>query len=231
MPNIDLSNVQESKGGSGSYTLEPGAYVMTIIDYEIQNARQYVRLRFDVAEGPRKGTYANAQWPISDVMSWKDAAKPMLKQKLRVLTESNPGWDAYDAFTNDRWGEFLGKVVGAVVRTRLYTKKDGTDGEGCEIYQLCTIEQVASGDFVVPGPKDDRKGWRDEDAAPNPPTAAAMPAPQYPQYQPQPHQYPQQMPPQQYQPQMPPQYPQPPQYQPQPQQYQQPAMEPVPWEQ
>lgn len=231
MPNIDLSNVQESRGGSGSYTLEPGAYVMTIIDYEIQNARQYVRLRFDVAEGPRKGTYANAQWPISDVMSWKDAAKPMLKQKLRVLTESNPGWDAYDAFTNDRWGEFLGKVVGAVVRTRLYTKKDGTDGEGCEIYQLCTIEQVASGDFVVPGPKDDRKGGQQGDAAPNPPTAAAMPAPQYPQYQPQPQQYQPQMPPQQYQPQMPPQYPQPQQYQQPAPQYQQPAMEPAPWEQ
>lgn len=189
MPNIDLSNVRESSGG-GSYNLEPGGYVMEVIDYEIQNARQYVRLRFDVAEGPRKGTYANAQWPISDVMSWKEAAKPMLKQKLRVLSESNPGWNAEDAFINDRWGEFLHKRVGAIVRGRKYTKKDGSDGEGCEIYQLCSVEQVAAGDFVVPGPKDDRKGSK-ADAAPNPPVAAPQayqpqPQYQYPQYQYQP---------------------------------------------
>ena len=182
MPNIDLTNVQESSGG-GNYSLEPGGYVMVVVDFEIQNARQYVRLRFDVAEGPRKGTYANAQWPISDVMSWKEAALPMLKQKLRVLTESNPGWDAEAAFRQDHWGEFLGKTVGAVVRSRRYTKRDGSDGEGCEIYQLCTIDAIRSGDFVVPGPKDDRKGERDTTAAPNPPVAAPMPPSAQP-YQP-----------------------------------------------
>lgn len=210
MPRIDLTNVQESSGG-GNYSLEPGGYVMTVIDYEIQNARQYVRLRFDVAEGPRKGTYANAQWPISDVMSWKEAALPMLKQKLRVLSESNPGWDAVAAFADDRWGEFLGKQVGAVVRSRKYTKRDGSDGEGCEIYQLCTIDTIHSGDYVVPGPKDDRKGERDAQAAPNPPVAAPVQG-----YAPAPMAQPQQAYQQQYQ-----------------QQYQQPQQqyERMPWEQ
>lgn len=208
MPNIDLSNVQESSGGGGSYTLEPGGYVMQVIDYEIQGMRQFVRLKFDVAEGPRKGTFANAMWPISDVMSWKDSAKPMLKQKLRVLAESNPGWDAMDAFIHDRWGDFMGKRVGAIVRTRYYTKRDGSDGEGCEIYQLCTVEDVERGDFVVPGPKDDRKGKAAGDAAPNPPVAV-RPAPVQPAPAPAPQQY---------------QYPQ---YQPQ---YPQATQEPMPWE-
>lgn len=225
MPNIDLSNVTAATGGGGgSYHLAPGGYVLRVIDYEVQFRRQYVRLKFDVDEGPCAGTFANAMWPISDIVSWSDKSLPYLKAKLQAFAESNAPWDAEDAFRRDAWQEFVGMRVGAVVRDRIYTGRDGADKTGNEIYQLCPTEAIAKGDFVVPGPKDDRKGA--EQAASNPPMAAAAPmAAPAPQSQ-------------QYQPQMPPQYPQPQQYQPQPQQYQhpapqyqQPAMEPAPWEQ
>lgn len=196
MPNIDLSGITEATGAGGNYHLKPGGYVLRVIDYEVQFRRQYVRLKFDVAEGPCAGTFANAMWPISDIVSWSDKSLPYLKAKLRAFAESNDNWDSVDAFKRDAWQEFVGKRVGAVVRDRIYTGRDGSDKTGNEIYQLCPVSKIASGEFVVPGAKDDRKGA--EQAAPNPPTAAPMPAPspQPQQYAPQP-QYQQQYAPQQ----------------------------------
>lgn len=196
MPNIDLSGIAEATGAGGNYHLKPGGYVLRVIDYEVQFRRQYVRLKFDVAEGPCAGTFANAMWPISDIVSWSDKSLPYLKAKLRAFAESNDNWDSVDAFKRDAWQEFVGKRVGAVVRDRIYTGRDGSDKTGNEIYQLCPVSKIASGEFVVPGAKDDRKGA--EQAAPNPPTAAPMPAPspQPQQYAPQP-QYQQQYAPQQ----------------------------------
>lgn len=202
MPNIDLSNITEASGGGGNFHLAPGGYVLRVIDYEVQFRRQYVRLKFDVDEGPCAGTFANAMWPISDIVSWSDKSLPYLKAKLRAFAESNDGWDAISAFKRDAWQEFVGMRVGAIVRDRIYTGRDGTDKTGNEIYQLCPVAQIANGEFVVPGPKDDRKGA--EQAAPNPPSPAPHPQPQY------------QQPQQQYQ------------YAPQPQ-YQ--ADSPLPWEQ
>ena len=188
MPNIDLSGITEaSNGGGGGYHLAPGGYVLKVIDYEVQFRRQYVRLKFDVDEGPCAGMYANAMWPISDIMSWSDKSLPYLKSKLRAFSESNEGWDAVGAFQRDAWQEFVGRRIGAIVRDRLYVGRDGSDKTGNEIYQLVSLQTIASGDFVVPGPKDDRKGA--EQAAPNPPASpqfqrpvpAPMPTPQYQQ--------------------------------------------------
>jgi len=200
MPNIDLSGITPATGGGGGgYHLAPGGYVLRVIDYEVQFRRQYVRLKFDVDEGPCKGTFANAQWPISDIMSWSDKSLPYLVSKLDAFAKSNAevGFDANGAFQRDAWQEFVGMRVGAVVRDRIYTGRDGTDKTGNEIYQLCPVDAIAKGDFVVPGPKDDRKGA--EQAAPNPPVTAAAPMPtpmtqpqyQYPQYQYQPQPAPQ----------------------------------------
>lgn len=186
MPNIDLSGITEASGGGGGFHLSPGGYVLKVIDYEVQFRRQYVRLKFDVAEGPCAGTFANAMWPISDIMSWSDKSLPYLKAKLRAFSESNGGWNAVDAFQRDAWQEFVGKLVGGIVRDRIYTGRDGTDKTGNEIYQLVPLSTIASGDFVVPGAKDDRKGA--EQAAPNPPS----PGPSAQQYAPQPTQYQQQ---------------------------------------
>lgn len=208
MPNIDLSNITEASGGGGNFHLAPGGYVLRVIDYEVQFRRQYVRLKFDVAEGPCAGTFANAMWPISDIMSWSDKSLPYLKAKLLAFSSSNDGWDSIDTFKRDAWQEFVGKRVGAVVRDRIYTGRDGSDKTGNEIYQLCPVEQIAKGEFVVPGAKDDRKGA--EQAAPNPPTAAPAPTPQPQQYAPAPQQYHQ--------------------YAPQPQQYAPQPEAPLPWE-
>ena len=180
MPRIDLTNIKESAGG-GAFDVEPGGYVAVVIDYDEQQERKYVKFSFDIAEGPSRGIYAKSQWPIGDVMSWKsENALGMTKHKLHVFADSNPGFDTNAAFQTDDWGAFVNRLVGIVVRERIYTKKDGSEGRGVEIAQLVTPDAIRSGDFVVPGPRDARAS-RGTTAAPNPPAqVAAAPAERMP---------------------------------------------------
>lgn len=171
MPNIDLGKVQE-RTGAIAYDVEPGGYVAVITDYDEQADRMFVKFSLDIAEGPHKGIYARSQYPLSDVVSWKsEAAQGMAKHKLHVLADSNPGFDSATAFLTDDWKQFVNKVVGIVVRERLFTKSNGEDGHGVEVAEMVTPDAIRAGDFVVPGPRDARtnKGG----AAPNPPSAPA----------------------------------------------------------
>lgn len=178
MPRVDLNSVRENAGGS--YDVEPGGYVAVVTDFDEQGGRSFVKLLFDIAEGPSKGIYAKSQYPLSDVLSWKsEAALGMAKHRLHMFADSNPNFDSATAFLNDDWRAFVGKVVGIVVRERIYTKKDGSDGHGVEIAQMTTPEAIRSGDYVVPGPRDTRANSGGA-AAPNPPAQAAAPAERMP---------------------------------------------------
>ena len=171
MPRVDLNSVRENAGG-GSYDVEPGGYVAVVTDFDEQKERKFVKFSFDIAEGPSKGIYAKSQYPLGDVLSWKsDAALSMAKHRLHMFADSNPNFDSATAFLNDDWQAFVGKVVGIVVRERIYTKKDGSDGHGVEIAQMTTPDAIRSGDYVVPGPRDARTS-RGGATAPNPPTQA-----------------------------------------------------------
>ena len=53
MPRINLASVNEQTGER--MTLEPGGYVCRIIGVEEVPGRDYVRFKWDVAEGPSAG--------------------------------------------------------------------------------------------------------------------------------------------------------------------------------
>lgn len=156
-----LRGVQESAGGFAD--IEPGAYKLVIIKAEPMDSQQYVRLYWDVAEGPCKGAYAQSQWPPSDVMSWKDSAAGMLKMKLHRLAECNPRtlhaltdangeFESLQEFEDDDWQAFRGRFFAAVVRRRIYTagpnsKNPGADKTAVEIARWLTPEEYKSGDW------------------------------------------------------------------------------------
>lgn len=141
---------EESVGGFAD--IEPGAYVLAVTRVEPHESQEYMRLYWDVAEGPRKGAYARSQWPPSDVASWKESAYGVLKHKFHVLADSNPGFKPSVAFEADDWQAFVGKRFGAVVRRRLYTagpnsKAPGADRTQMEVALWLTPEQVAAHDY------------------------------------------------------------------------------------
>jgi len=130
------NEIEESTGGFSD--IEPGAYVLVITNVERHDAQEYARIYWDVAEGPRKGAYAQSQYPPSDVLSWKESAYGMLKHKLHALADANQGFQPTVAFEGDAWQEFVGKRFYAVVRRRLYTagpnsKNPGADRTAIEV--------------------------------------------------------------------------------------------------
>ena len=156
MPKIDLSNIQESTGSFKR--LEPGTYVCKIVDAQLFDDpdKQYIRIEWDVAVGEYADIFKDAPFARNDFVSWKENALGMLKHKLACLTESNKGFDAEAAFYADDMAAFKGKVFGARVRERLYTKSDGTDGSTQEIGEWLRATEALTGTYEVMPPRDRR---------------------------------------------------------------------------
>lgn len=144
------NEIEESTGGFSD--IEPGAYVLTITGMEPHESQEYVRMYWDVADGPRKGAYAQSQYPPSDVLSWKESAYGMLKHKLHALADANQGFQPTVAFESDDWNQFRGKVFCAVVRRRLYTagpnsKTPGADRTAIEIARWLKPDEYRDGSW------------------------------------------------------------------------------------
>ena len=156
-----LAGVQESTGGFSD--IEPGAYKLVITKVEPKVAQEYVRIYWDVAEGPRKGAYAQSQYPPSDVLSWKESAFGMLKGKLHRIWQCNPqrlhaSNDAngkflmVDEFEAENFDALVGCRFGAVVRRRLYTagpnsKTPGADRTAIEVARYLTPDEYRDNDW------------------------------------------------------------------------------------
>lgn len=171
MPRINLSGVKASDGAR-KFDIEPGGYVLFVTGVKPNYDREYCFFEWDVAEGADRRFYEDAGFPPRDVLSWKEKAWPMLKHKLSVLSEANPGFNAEAAFYNDDWGAFVGKVFGAVIRKRLYTKNDGTDGEGVEVGRWLSPDEVRAGSFRPMAPRDTRESKPATPARPSRPALA-----------------------------------------------------------
>ena len=163
MPKIDLTNVEESTGEFKQ--LVPGTYICKIVDAQLFEEKEYIRLEWDVAVGEYADIFKDAPFAVYDYMSYKQNSLGMLKHKLACLTESNVGFDADAAFQSDNMAAFKGKVFGARVRHRLYTKKDGTDGTGFEIGQWLRAQEALMGTFDVMAPRDQREHVQSAPAA------------------------------------------------------------------
>lgn len=158
MRNIDWLNIEAS--GEGSFDrLEPGAYVGTITAMTDEESKQYVRMLFDIAEGKRKGFFADdfykdKPWAHQMILSYRDKALPMLKGRMETINRCNPGFDAMAAF-DANLSLFVGKRVGLVMREEEYfDKKTETFKMGsARCFRLCSIEDVASGKYANVKPK------------------------------------------------------------------------------
>lgn len=158
MRNINWAGIEAS--GDGSYDrLEPGAYVGVITAMTDEESKQYVRMLFDIAEGPRKGYfsddfYKDKPWAHNMIFSYKDSALPMLKGRMETINKCNPGFDSMAAF-DANLSLFVGKRVGLVMREEEYfdKKTEAFKMGSPRCFRLCTVEEVASGKYATTKPK------------------------------------------------------------------------------
>lgn len=179
MPKIDndaFEAAQESSGG-GISQMMPGAYILRIQAVRTEGTtrsghwtsdqKQYVQLVYDVAEGEFAGKYSDEYF--TDAMGRVDADKDYmhvhylswknmgyLKKQLRVLSESNPGFDARAAFEADKWEMFVGKLFGAVLDGEVDTNDRGYDRWRLSVGDIVTVQDVRSGNCRDPKVEDKR---------------------------------------------------------------------------
>lgn len=139
------NDIDEMSGGFSD--IEPGAYVLEITKCMPNVAEQYFELTWDVAEGERKGAYANSQYPPTTRVYWRDTTLGYLKHRLHVLADWNPGFKSTVAFEGDQWGLFVGKKFGAVVRKRLYTAGPNSKNPGADRYSMEVALWLSPEDF------------------------------------------------------------------------------------
>lgn len=153
MKPINWTEVTES---TGSTMLEPGAYVCRIVDVHDVPDKEYLKIVYDVAEGPSAGIYSDMgpddEWKHSFYQSYKDAAKGMFKAFYTRVQDSNPGfvWNG----TDER--QFIGKEVGLLFRKEYYTGNDGADKERTRVDYAIAAQDVRAGNFKVRPPEDRR---------------------------------------------------------------------------
>lgn len=162
MPRINLNEVEASDVTStGVFTALPaGGYVCKIVDVEHVPEREYFWLVIDIAEGEHIGYYSDA-WGVAHptshrvLVSYKESALGMLKGRLSMLTDCNPGFDAIAAFQGDNWEAFYNKKVGLVVGLEEYVSNTGDVRERLNWFNALwrTPEQIRTGKFKVPATK------------------------------------------------------------------------------
>lgn len=157
MRNVNWGSVDAKTDGEFA-RIEPGAYVGCIGSMEDVPSNEYVRLLFDIMEGPHKGYfsdgfYADKPWAHSLIMSYKDSALGMLKGRLETIASCNPGFDPFAAWDAGRLDMFAGRKVGLVFREEEYWDKKTEEFKlgSARCFRLCKLDEVPT--IKTPKPK------------------------------------------------------------------------------
>lgn len=128
--------------------LVANGYICKITAVEDIPEKEYLRLEYDIAEGPFAGYYQNLYqranfWGGNVIRSYKESARSFFKSFLTAIQESNHGYQ----FQNDE-KTLVGKWIGFVLREE-YRKNNGDIGTRLVVDQTRSIDKIKAGDFEV----------------------------------------------------------------------------------
>ena len=142
---------------SGSFKKLPvGGYVVKILNATDVPDKEYLRLSFDIAEGPNKGFFAeeyknntreDKKWPNAGtfVRSYKEKALPMMKGFTTAVEKSNKNytWN-FDEST------LKGKLVGLVIGEEEFVNSSGKMRTRTYVNAVRSVDIIREGKFEVP---------------------------------------------------------------------------------
>lgn len=152
MKNIDWNNVTEATDSR----LTPGGYICGIVRAEDVPDKEYLRIEFDIAEGPYKNYFREMRdrmnldnWPRAGVLirSYKEKAQPYFKAFLTAVQNSNAGY----TFKNDE-STLSRKLVGMVLGEEEY-EHNGEVKTRLYVNAVRSVKAIQNGDFAVPNKK------------------------------------------------------------------------------
>lgn len=142
---------------SGSFKrLGPGGYVVKLLDVADVPNKEYLKVSFDVCEGPEKDffmnefksdTRENKKWPNAGtfIRSYKEKALPMLKGFTGAVERSNAGytWDFDEK-------KLKGKIVGLVLGEEEFLNSTGKVRTRTYVAAVRSVDVIRDGKFEVP---------------------------------------------------------------------------------
>lgn len=145
---------------SGSFKrLGPGGYVVKLLDVADVPDKEYLKVSFDVCEGPNKDffmnefksdTRENKKWPNAGtfIRSYKEKALPMLKGFTGAVERSNAGytWDFDEK-------KLKGKIVGLVLGEEEFLNSTGKVRTRTYVAAVRSVDVIRDGKFEVPSLK------------------------------------------------------------------------------
>lgn len=163
MPKFDFSVKETSTiGGGSSYSIPDGWYVLKVVS--LQNGvtswgDQQVDLIWDVAEGDQADKCADNSW--NDYahmvhMPLSGSGAGLTKHVLHMLTDSNPGFKAGDAFVRDDYPAFAGKVFGARLAnedSRKVNPNTGRPYRNTNVKEVCSADEARAKAAAQPAPQ------------------------------------------------------------------------------
>lgn len=153
MRKVNDYEITEPNLGGSFEKLEAGGYVCRITRVEDVPEKEYLKIEFDITDGPRKNWFADIHaragfWGGKMIRSYKDSAVGFFKGFMTSVENSNPGYKW-------AWSEHSleGKYVGLVLAYEEYTGNDGSIKERIYVAQNRSVDAIKKGDFTVPALK------------------------------------------------------------------------------
>lgn len=149
-----ISGYRDVEASSDYERLEAGGYVIRITAVTNDDAKEYLSLVYDIAEGPEAGRY-KSELPENDfrhrfIRSYKEKALPMFKAFTVALDESN-GTNITDMIeTGFNENLLIGKILGVVFGYEEYETNDGNVKERLRVASVMSADRIRKGDFKIP---------------------------------------------------------------------------------
>ena len=149
-----IKNYNSVQASGDFERLPAGGYVIKITAAQDNDDKQYLRIVYDIAEGPEAGRYKNEDaehdYRHSFVRSYKESALGMFKAFILAVDGAN-GTNFNDRIEKGfPEHELVGKLLGVLFGYEEYEANDGTVKERLRLVRFLNIEQVRAGDFKVP---------------------------------------------------------------------------------
>ena len=147
-------NWRDTEASGPMEKLPPGGYVCAVTGAWDVPDKQYLRVEFDIVDGPMRGFYTElrkrVEWNVGYfILSYKDSAASIFKHFLSRIEASNPGFKA-DEFNNDERA-LQGKYIGLVLFEEEYQGSDGAvKTRITRMPDYCSVEDIRAGAFKLP---------------------------------------------------------------------------------
>ena len=148
MRRINWNEVQETQ--DFEYPT-PGGYIGRIVNVADIEAKEYLEIEWDFAEGKFMGANADTQrrkgfWPYTLRRSYKDSALGFFKAFKTQLEESNPGY----FFDELNLPAMRGKYIGIILGEEEYRANDGKVKTRLSVVNTRSVQSIREGAFKVP---------------------------------------------------------------------------------